>query len=630
MIKIKYNKERENKYDEFIEQLQNRMEDSIISYDKINPSILAFHDNDILFSIISTDENNEILNQVNKYFNLLSFNLGEKTKSKIKTPRMLEEEGKLLDEILKIITDDEKIIKTIKDIVKEKFKDYAFTSDNFIKMFLLIMRIRAGIPTILMGETGCGKTHLINMFSLLYGKNLDNIYTLKFHAGITDKDINDFIKKTIDENNIKETKEIENIKKEVDQICLEESNNEEKKKNEMNIFVRFFYKNFNSYKGYNKEEFIKFRTNDILNRKIIIFFDEINTCNCLGLIKHLMCDNNYRKINKIPERFIFICACNPYRILSKENQKLQFGLNLRNSKKRKLVYTVNPLPFSLLNFVLDFKDLSKETTKKYIEVMIKKMIKKNDYIDIIEKLLEKSHLFIKEKSDISSVSLREINRFGKMYNFFYEYLKKKEIKNQKNKEKNAIILSLYFCYYLKLPTTDLRKKYLTEIENIENLNFEEITERESLFITEQILKGKKGYAKNKALRENLFCEFICLINKEPLIICGKPGASKSLSVRLLLDAMRGKSSSNEFFKQFDEVIPSFYQCSITSTSESVQNVFNRAREKLKKNKYPINSLVFMDEMGIADESKNNPLKVLHSELDKNLEFEEKKNFFYWY
>ena len=29
----------------------------------------------------------------------------------------------------------------------------------------------------------------------------------------------------------------------------------------------------------------------------------------------------------------------------------------------------------------------------------------------------------------------------------------------------------------------------------------------------------------------------------------------------------------------------------------------------------------MDEMGIADESENNPLKVLHCELDKNLDYE---------
>ena len=211
-----------------------------------------------------------------------------------------------------------------------------------------------------------------------------------------------------------------------------------------------------------------------------------------------------------------------------------------------------------------------------------------------------------------------------MYNFFYKYLEKRKIdKDEKQREKNSIILSLYFCYYLRLPTTKLRKEYLLKIKEIDNnLEFEKISKRESQL--DQILEGKIGYAKNRALRENLFCEFICLENKEPLIICGKPDSSKSLSVRLLLNAKRGKLSSNDFFKEYNEVIPSFYQCSITSTSESVEQVFNRARKKLENLKYEINSLVFMDEMGIADESKNNPLKVLHSELDKNLKYENNK------
>ena len=43
-----------------------------------------------------------------------------------------------------------------------------------------------------------------------------------------------------------------------------------------------------------------------------------------------------------------------------------------NEKKSgpKLVYTVNPLPFSLLNFVFNFGELTKEDEKSYIKNMI--------------------------------------------------------------------------------------------------------------------------------------------------------------------------------------------------------------------------------------------------------------------
>ena len=238
--------------------------------------------------------------------------------------------------------------------------------------------------------------------------------------------------------------------------------------------------------------------------------------------------------------------------------------------------------------------------------------------------MEKSHYFIKERSDISSVSLREINRFPKFYNYFIKYLNINRKLGQR--EIDSIILSLYFCYYLRIPTRNLRKEYINKIINSVKFNneiipFLEVTKRESDYITDKLLEGKIGYAKNKGLSENLFSEFICLNNKEPLIICGKPGSSKSLSVRILLDAMKGNNSRNEFLKQFKEIIPSFYQCSLSSTSQSVLKVFERARKKLKYKNNNIISLVFMDEMGIADESQNNPLKVIHSELDNNIEIE---------
>jgi hypothetical protein len=53
------------------------------------------------------------------------------------------------------------------------------------------------------------------------------------------------------------------------------------------------------------------------NRKIgnmdtVVFFDEANTTDAIGLIKEIMCD---RRINGKPisEDLKFIAACNPYR-----------------------------------------------------------------------------------------------------------------------------------------------------------------------------------------------------------------------------------------------------------------------------------------------------------------------------
>lgn len=43
---------------------------------------------------------------------------------------------------------------------------YQFSIDNFIAMVLIYIRIKAKVPIILIGETGCGKTSLISTLSL--------------------------------------------------------------------------------------------------------------------------------------------------------------------------------------------------------------------------------------------------------------------------------------------------------------------------------------------------------------------------------------------------------------------------------------------------------------------------------
>ena len=656
------NDEDKKKFDKIIEALEKKEKNHIIDYNNIKPSIVAFHEESLYFSVITSNKEDKKFNNIKNYLNIVNMqsklyysnrridlNIEYQEMKIIKTPKELEKDGKLLDELLNIIITDEKIIKKIKEIIRNNktLQSYVFTNDNFVKMYLLIMRIRANIPTIIMGETGCGKTKLLQMFSFLYNfaqeyfidkenaekmNNFSNyIWMLRFHSGTTEDDIINFIQKLNKEIKNKEESELKNIENKWNS----EYNNKLEEYRNKNWFKRLFSSSpkknkFESGKKNEKKNFSK--KFNFENRKIIIVFDEINTCNCLGFVKQILFDETIKAKYKIPKRYIFICTCNPYRFLNKENQNLIFGLNLNSEKKRKLIYTVNPLPFSLLNFVLDFQDLTTETTEKYIERMITENIEDNEHFKIIRDLLIISHKFLKDKGDITSVSLREINRFAKIYHFFKFYLIDRNTNDntlnlsQNDIIRDTIILSLFFCYYLKLPTKKLKDDYIEQIKSKANYNYEETFERESNFIADKVLNNEKGYAKNIALKRNLFCEFICIINKEPLIIIGKPGSSKSLSINLLINAVNRNYSKNDLFlNNYEEIIPLFYQCSQTSTASGVQNLFESAKNKLKKEEYKNKYvLILMDEMGIADTSKNNPLKVLHTELDINSETPKEK------
>ena len=81
--------------------------------------------------------------------------------------------------------------------------------------------------------------------------------------------------------------------------------------------------------------------------------------------------------------------------------------------------------------------------------------------------------------------------------------------------------------------------------------------------------------------------------------------------------MRGINSNKNIFKKYPRLISFYYQGSLSSTSEGIQNIFIKARKTIlnDKNSKEILPVFYFDEMGLAELSKNNPLKVIHSELE---------------
>ena len=79
--------------------------------------------------------------------------------------------------------------------------------------------------------------------------------------------------------------------------------------------------------------------------------------------------------------------------------------------------------------------------------------------------------------------------------------------------------------------------------------------------------------------------------------------------------MNGLSSDNSFFKKFPKMYVCTFQGSLNSTSEGVQGIFKKAKEILEAKNKEIISTIYFDEIGLAEHSPHNPLKVLHSELE---------------
>ena len=605
-----------NSNDEEKSQLINKelnIEISSVSFDIIKPSLVVFNEDGGSCTIITTCKESDIeFKNLEKLYNSQNISV-----ERLRSFRKLNKD-EILEYLLRFINvklnDKQKILGT-----------YVYTPDNFIKVVLIHLRLRVKIPVIMMGETGCGKTTLIEMASKLINKGKIYIKKMNIHAGITDEDIIKFMEQT---------------KQEVD--------------NEDKIILKNRKKEFDNQTEENKRAYLKTRSiekiyaeyeEQIKKRKIWIFFDEINTCNSMGLLIEIFCKNSiYGK--ELDNRFIYIGACNPYRISKKENKVFNI-LYKKQHKKKNLVYTVNPLPISLLNFVFNFGSLKENDELEYIKSMVYGTInelienlkdknlfdEKDNIINIAKVSVELCQKNMKKNNDISIVSLREVNRFNVFVRFFLDYLmKRKNCKNPFEEDKIinyyksktlieifycAINLSLFICYYLRLPDKDSRK----ELENSLNKkqffsdgDFLKIPIMEENYMLNNF-DIPRGIAKNRNLKENIFILFFCIINKIPLITCGKPGRSKTLSFQIIQNSMKGEASKTIFCRKYPELMTFQIQGSLNTTSSEILEIFKKGREYKKNNLNKI-VVIFMDEMGLAEISENNPLKVMHSELEQ--------------
>ena len=534
---------------------------------------------------------------------------------------------KRLKDVLNLDNDVEKNIEDKKSLLsileKGETDNYVITDDNYKKMVLLIYRIKANIPVIIMGETGCGKTSLIIKLSQLLNNGEKLVEVININPAITDKEITE---KMIEMNNKAKT---------------------------------------NKYKG----------------KELWVFFDEINTCLSLSLLTEIFINRTFN--GKILEDNIrLIGACNPYRKRKPLTERC--GLTREDDEDDQLVYKVEPLPQSLLFYVFSFGSLKEEDERKYIKSIIQILFKEKEeeLHELTTKAISECHIFLRDSfGDPSIVSLREISRFKTCVEFFQDYfLKKNDInkhsldgETEKLYKIKSIICSIYICYYIRLTNKGKRSEFdaklqplLLDIVNVygkeeaednnkgnnlylkiryENLKedlrkkdfkyFSDLLKIEQDFLLDQIIDlEKKGIGKNQLLKENFFLLFLALVTKIPLIIVGKPGTGKSLSAQLICNCMKGEYSKKKdqnpsFFSKYPLVNQKYFQGSDSSTPEDVEELFKKTEQLYNSCKKDIEEkrkvmdnliqtpiyMILFDELGLAEKSPTNPLKVLHSKLE---------------
>ena len=625
------------KKDDYINEL-SKVYDIIMKKEDYIDKLSRIYDNDLRNMQFETPLIFIIKKEIKSFYDELM--IPTKDSEESKKYKQSSDYLKRIKEILNLPYTEKELL----SIIEEKNNNYVITNDNFKKMVLLVYRIIADVPVIIMGDTGCGKTALITVLNQIIHNGGNTLYLDKMKMMGPDG------------------------KLEKEKYVIDNKDNKDKKPTVIPTLIII-----NIHPGITDKILCDYmeKVNKIAmkdNKEIWLFFDEMNTCLSLSLLTEIFINRTYNE-KPLCKNIRLIGACNPYR--RRKDIKEKCGLSLSNDNEEELVYLVQPLPQSLLYYVFSFGSIDSEDERKYIHSIIQKSFTKEENIlhNLTRDAISACHIYLREKFDSSVVSLREIARFSKCIEFFNNYFdiknkfeNKKNWTNLENNKKNnklrSIICSLYLCYYIRLTSQELRSSFeqklrpilLKLINNDENFKeeggeliksiknnqlkneiiasgktinqFSDFLKIEQDYLIEQI-DLDTGIGKNQLLKENVFLLFVSLITSIPLIIIGKPGTGKSLSAQLICKSMRGKySRKNTFFHEFKKINQIYFQGSESTQPEDVQRLFRKGENKLEHYKerkidekdIPIIMILF-DELGLAERSKSNPLKVLHSKLE---------------
>ncbi|KAK3256804.1 hypothetical protein CYMTET_34083, partial [Cymbomonas tetramitiformis] len=468
---------------------------------------------------------------------------------------------------------------------------FALTGDVLLKILAVFVRARCGVPVLLMGECGCGKTHMLKYMCAWIRADL---LVLDVHGGTTEQDILDIFSRA-------------------DAMC----------KAGPRVGAA--------------------------QSKVYVFLDEVNTCAHMGLISEVMCGRTLhgRSINP---HIQLLAACNPYR--RRKALAASPGLTLAEHRPEaaaapemdplaELVYRVHPVPARLKDFVFDFGALEADTELRYIESMVRAELGSATASSgalcpdaaaqgTVALMMAAAQKYVRAaEGDASAVSLRDIKRTLQLMRWFSKFGSDKK-STHRHAAAIPAVLGIAHVFYFRLAAGKQRDELLGALRGTvgqrdrdRRAGFDfliaEKTMEWLLSQTMQRLCGKlqveEGVAMNQALVENLYVTLVCIFNRIPVFIVGRPGSSKTLTLQILGANLRGAQSPEVFWRKFPALYLFQYQCSPLSTAQGIQQQFNITCSYQQKAAGTIATLL-LDEVGLAEHSPDMPLKVLHSILVK--------------
>ncbi|RGB41976.1 hypothetical protein C1646_791690 [Rhizophagus diaphanus] len=355
---------------------------------------------------------------------------------------------------------------------KLSLPEYALSSDNLIKMALILLRVRSNVPVVICGEAGCGKTSLIAYLAIMVEVQFQ---TLNLHAGIDENTFMMFINYAM------------------------------KKAEKGEIWLLF-----NGINTCNHKELLadlishRMFNGKYIHPNIRLF----STCNPYRLRTGAQSKavDLTTKVKKYEEKSNLVYQVTP---LPDQILDYVFDYGILNSKdelkyiqimvEKELKKLAHPLFVELLSASQRF---IRKVEEPY-SVSLRDVKRAITLVKFFYNSLEKRQAYRRRHAHPPSENLTITTR--------------------------SYVLALSFCYYFRLYEQDLRKQYhhdMGQIFQTHNFDLGEdvfagiIREEQEYYINRMEIPS--NVAINEALSENILVMIVCILTRIPLFLIGAP------------------------------------------------------------------------------------------------------------
>ncbi|ORX89604.1 hypothetical protein K493DRAFT_305613 [Basidiobolus meristosporus CBS 931.73] len=338
-----------------------------------------------------------------------------------------------------------------------------------------------------------------------------------------------------------------------------------------------------------------------------VFFDEINTCNHMGLLTSIITDRSLYG-QSLSDNLRFFAACNPYRLrkIPTDAADAYASKEYFYEEQSKLVYQVHPVPEALLDYIWDYGVLSPLDENLYTQHMVTHSMSNFAESQMFAEMLCMSQEHIRSIDGEHSVSLRDIKRAIELARFFRQSLESRAALKTKRASypqaddipQRSMVLALVVSYQCRLYRHEDRRKYRENLGNIfakfknpiTTQGILEIFHHDAIDYFNRMICGD-DVAPSEALLENMLATIACILTNIPIFVVGAPGSSKSLALKLINQNLRGADSNDPYFAHCLNTISRFHYVHVCGSTKSVSKGNEVSRDELEATSYQISRAI---------------------------------------